>query len=76
MQQAVAASMREMGKNHNSVLVFRVRLKFWWRILMGVKNNHTKYEQGTREMAKKFPILGQFGFLGCPLGGPIALEPT
>ena len=32
-----------MGKNRNTVVVFRIGLKFWWMIPMGVKNNHTKY---------------------------------
>ena len=33
-----------MGNNSNSFVVFRIRLKFWLMILMGVKNNRTKYE--------------------------------
>ena len=33
-----------MGKNHNSVVVLRIRPKFWWMLPMGVRNNHTKYE--------------------------------
>ena len=37
-----------MGKNQNSVMVFQIRLKFWWRIPMGVKYNHTKFEQETQ----------------------------
>ena len=37
-----------MGKNQNSVAVLRVRLKFWWMIPMGVKYNHTKFEQETQ----------------------------
>ena len=34
-----------MGKNQNSVVVLRIRLKFWWMIPMGVKYNHTEFEQ-------------------------------
>ena len=37
-----------MGKNQNSVVVLRIRLKFWWMIPMGVKYNHTKFEQETQ----------------------------
>ena len=34
-----------MGKNQNSVVVLRIRLKFWWMMPMDVKDNHTKSEQ-------------------------------
>ena len=37
-----------MGKNHSSVAVLRIRAKFWWMLLMGVRDNHTKYEQETQ----------------------------
>ena len=37
-----------MGKNQNSVVVLRIRVKFWWMIPMGVKYNHTKFEQETQ----------------------------
>ena len=37
-----------MGKNQNSVVVLRIRLKFWWMIPMGVGDNHTKYEPETQ----------------------------
>ena len=37
-----------MGKNQNSAVVLRIRLKFWWMIPMGVSNNHTKFEQETQ----------------------------
>ena len=36
-----------MGKNQNSVVVLQIRVKFWWMIPMGVKYNHTKFEQET-----------------------------
>ena len=37
-----------MGKNQNSVVVLPIRVKFWWMIPMGVKYNHTKFEQETQ----------------------------
>ena len=37
-----------MGKNQNSVVVLQIRVKFWWMIPMGVKYNHTKFEQETQ----------------------------
>ena len=37
-----------MGQNQNSVVVFWIRVKFWWMIPMGVKYNHTKFERETR----------------------------
>ena len=33
-----------MGKNQISIVVLRIRLKFWWTIPMGVRDSHTKYE--------------------------------
>ena len=36
-----------MGKNQNSVVVLQIQVKFWWMIPMGVKYNHTKFEQET-----------------------------
>ena len=37
-----------MGKNQTSVVVLRIRVKFWWMIPMGVRDNHTKYEPETQ----------------------------
>ena len=37
-----------MGKNQKSVMVFQIRVKFWWMIPMGVKYNHTKFAQETQ----------------------------
>ena len=37
-----------MGKNHISVVVLWIWLKFWWMLPMGVRDNHTKYEQKTQ----------------------------
>ena len=36
-----------MGKNQ-SVVVLHIRLKFWWMIPMGVRDNHTKFEPETQ----------------------------
>ena len=36
--------MREMGKNHSSVVVLRIPPKFWWMLSIGVRDNHTKCE--------------------------------
>ena len=33
-----------MAENKNSVVVLRIRLKFWWMIPMGVKYNNTKFD--------------------------------
>ena len=38
-----------MGKNQNSVVVLQIRVEFWWMIPMGVKYNHTKFEQETQQ---------------------------
>ena len=40
-----------MGKNQDSVVVLQIRLKFWWMIPMGVKYNHTKFEQENSTVA-------------------------
>ena len=37
-----------MGKNQNSIVVLRIRVKFWWMIPMDVKYNDTKFEQETQ----------------------------
>ena len=42
------ASTREMGKNQMSMVVLRIRPKFWWMLPMGVRDNHTMYELGTQ----------------------------
>ena len=34
--------MREMSKNHNSIVLFQLKPKFWWMLLVGVGANHTK----------------------------------
>ena len=40
--------MREMGGNHSSVVVRRIRPHFWWMLPMGARDNHTKYELETQ----------------------------
>ena len=42
-----------MGKNQNSVVVLHIPLKFWWMILMGVKYNHTKFEQESQRRRRE-----------------------
>ena len=37
-----------MGKNQTSIVVLQIRLKIWWMIPIGVKYNHTKFEQETQ----------------------------
>ena len=37
-----------MGENHISIVVLRIRPKFWWMQPMGVRDNHTKYEPKTQ----------------------------
>ena len=37
-----------MGVNQTSVVVLQIRVKFWCMIPMGVKYNHTKFEQETQ----------------------------
>ena len=51
-----------MGENQNSVVVFRISLKFRCMIPMGVKHNHTKFEQQTQQWR---PVTGSAG------GGPL-----
>ena len=36
-----------MGENQTSVVVLRIWFKFWWMIPMGVRDNHTKFDQET-----------------------------
>ena len=36
-----------MSKNHNSIVVLQIWVKFWCRIPMGVKYYHTTFEQET-----------------------------
>ena len=50
-----------MGQNQNSVVVLRILVKFWWMIPMGVKYNHTMFEQETQQW---WPGTGSAG------GGP------
>ena len=37
-----------MGKSHSSIVVLRIRPKFWWMLPVGVRDNHTKYELETQ----------------------------
>ena len=47
-----------MGKNQNSVAVLWIWLEFWWMIPMGVKYNHTKFEQETQRPGTGFTSGG------------------
>ena len=47
-----------MGKNQNSVVVLRIWLKFWWMIPMGVRDNHTKFEQETQRRRLGTAVAG------------------
>ena len=40
--------MCEIGKNHGSIVVLRIRPKFRWMLPMDVRDNHTKYEPETQ----------------------------
>ena len=72
-----------MGKNQTSVAVLHIRLKFWWMISMGVKYNHTKFEQETQRwrpgtgFASGGPQLQklQFRAKNSHFGAKKALEP-
>ena len=63
-----------MGKNQISVVVLRIRLKFWWMIPMGVKYNHTEFEQESQRLAdpgfkicQKWPENAFFWHLRVPI---------
>ena len=74
-----------MGNTAISITIVRIRPKFWWMVAMGVRDNHTKFEQETQQwlpgtsgsrlqnlsrMAKKKAyIFGQFGCQACPWRG-------
>ena len=47
-KQQARSSTRKMGKNQTSVVVLQIQVKFLWVIPMGVKYNHTKFEQETQ----------------------------
>ena len=47
-----------MGKDQTSVVVLQMRLKFWCMIPMGVKYNHTKFEQETQRWRPGTAIFG------------------
>ena len=56
-----------MGKNHSSVVVLRIRLKFWWMLPMGAttQSMSQKLNGGGRERASQVP---DFHFKICHLG--------
>ena len=73
--------MREMRKNHSSIVVLRIRPKFWSMLPMGVRENYTKYEPETQVWRSgtgvtrggppfqnlwKWPKIGSFGAAWVP----------
>ena len=58
-----------MDKNQNSVVGVQIRVKFWWMIPMGVKYNHTKFEQGTQRWRPERDLqVADLAFKNCTLG--------
>ena len=58
-----------MGKNQISVVVLQNRVKFWWMIPMGVKYNHTKFEQITQRWRPGHDSqMADLSFKNCSLG--------
>ena len=47
-----------MGKNQNAIVMLRIWLKFWWMIPMGVRDNHTKFEQETKRWRPGTVVAG------------------
>ena len=60
-----------MGENHSSVMVLRIRPKFWWMLPMGVRDNHTKYEPG-RSLRDQIFFLLRAALKDRPKGPPTA----
>ena len=63
-----------MGKNQNSVVALWILLKLWCMIPMGMKYNHTKFEQeshgGGQERDSQ---VADLSFKNCSLGPNSAL---
>ena len=72
-----------MDKNQNSAVVLRIWLKFWWMIPMGVRDNHTKFEQESQRWQPRTAIAGggprfqkrQFRAKNSHFSAKTALEP-
>ena len=47
-----------MGKKQNSAVVLQIWLKFWWMIPMGVRDNHTNFEQETQRWRPGTAVAG------------------
>ena len=63
-----------MGKNHISVVPLWIWVKFWWMIAMGVKYNHTKFEQETQRWQPGTGFAsGGPQFKNCSLGPKTAI---
>ena len=72
-----------MGKNQNSVVMFRIRLKFWLMIPMGVRDKDTMYEPDTQRWRPRTAVASggpefqklQFRAKNSHFGAKTALEP-
>ena len=62
-----------MGKNQKSVVVLWIWLKFWCMIPMGVKYNHTKFEQKTQRWRERDSQLADLSFKSCSSGPKTAI---
>ena len=63
-----------MGKNQISVVVLQIWVIFWWMIPMGVKYNHTKFEQETQRWRPGTGFAsGRPQFKNCSLGTKTAI---
>ena len=73
-----------MGKNHSSMVVLRIRPRFWWMLPMGVRDNHTKYGPETQRWRPGTGVAGaepscqnlQFGAKISLFSPKTALEPA
>ena len=62
-----------MGKNQNSLVVLSIQVKFWLMIPMGVKYNHTKFEQETQRWRERHSRVADLSFKNCNLGPKTAI---
>ena len=63
-----------MGDNQTSVVLLEIHVKFWWMIPMGVKYNHTKFEQATQRWRPgRDSQVADLSFKNCSLGPKIAI---
>ena len=55
-----------MCKNHSSIVVLRIRPKFWWMLPMGLRDKHTKYEAETQRWQPRTATQNQAFFAQPP----------